>query len=397
LTQTQKGHASAGLIVLICFFIAALEGYDIQAFGVSVSKLAPEFGLNPSQIGHAASAAMIGLVLGAIGGGWLADRIGRKPVLLGSVAAFGVFSVVTALTHDFNHMLLARLITGLGFGGAMPNLIAVATEISPPNRRAATVTTMFCGMPAGGACVALLARFAPDLDWRTIFMIGGVLPILLLPVIFFFLPETRPEHDKGLERGMMRTLFGEGRGLSTLLLWLAFVLTLIVLYLLLNWLPTLVIDKGLTAADGAAASLSFNLTSIAGALLLGFLVDRAGFRWPLVITYALLAAVMLGLGQASGLSPVLILSGLAGFLVLGAQYSLYAVAPALYPPHVRAAGAGAAVGVGRLGSIAGPLLAGDLRQAGYSADQVLMFMAPVVVVAGVAILVLGALNRSRAD
>lgn len=393
----QEGRAGAGLIVLICFFIAALEGYDIQAFGVSAPKIAPLLGLDPGQVGWAASAAMIGLVIGAFAGGWAADRIGRRPVLVASVAAFGVFSVVTAFVQNYEVLLLARLATGLGFGGAMPNLIAVATEISAPNRRAATVTTMFCGMPAGGATVALLARFAPDLDWRTLFLIGGLLPIILAPVVHFLLPETRPQHDPAADHRVGQTLFGEGRGVGTVLLWIVFMLTLVVLYLMLNWLPSLVIAKGLTPADGSAASLSFNLTSIAGALLLGFVVDRAGFRWPLAISYLLLAGVMFALSKSSGLTPVLVLSGLAGFLVLGAQYSLYAVAPALYPPHVRAAGAGAAVGIGRLGSIAGPLVAGQLRQIGWSADQVFALMAPVVLAAAIGTIVLGALGRTRAD
>ncbi|MCR5879806.1 MFS transporter [Phenylobacterium sp. J367] len=391
------GRASAGLIVLICFFIAALEGYDIQAFGVSAPKLAPALGLNPGQVGWAASAAMIGLVIGAFVGGWFADRIGRRPVLVISVAAFGVFSIVTAYVQTYEMLLVARILTGLGFGGAMPNLIAIATEISAPNRRAATVTTMFCGMPAGGATVALIARFAPELDWRTLFLIGGLLPILLVPVVHFLLPETKPAHDPKADRRMGQTLFGEGRAPGTLLLWLVFMLTLVVLYLMLNWLPSLVIAKGLTPQDGSAASLAFNLTSIAGALMLGFVVDRAGFRWPLAICYLLLAGVMLTLAQATGLAPVLILSGLAGFLVLGAQYSLYAVAPALYPPHVRAAGAGAAVGIGRLGSIAGPLIAGELRQIGWSAGQVFALMGPVLFAAAVATVALGFLSRSRDD
>jgi AAHS family 3-hydroxyphenylpropionic acid transporter len=271
---------------------------------------------------------MIGLVIGAMAGGWLADRIGRKPVLLVSVVAFGVFSIGTAMSFDYQTLLIARLATGLGFGGAMPNLIAIATEISSPSKRAATVTTMFCGMPAGGAAVALITRFAGEaLDWHTIFYIGGVLPLLLAPIVFFLLPETRPQPQAGADRGLLRALFGGGRAVATLLLWLVFVLTLVVLYLMLNWLPTLVIAKGLTAADGSAASLSFNLTSIAGALILGFIVDRAGFRWPLVLTYAALAATMFVLASATGLSPILVLAGLAGFLVLGAQYSLYAVAP----------------------------------------------------------------------
>ncbi|WP_293907373.1 MFS transporter [Phenylobacterium sp.] len=398
LDHRVAGRAGAGLIVLLCFFIAALEGYDIQAFGVAASKLIPAFGLNPGQQGWAASAAMIGLVIGAFAGGWIADRVGRKPVLVVSVAAFGVFSLGTALTHSYETLLLARLATGLGFGGAMPNLIAIATEISPVKRRAATVTTMFCGMPAGGAAVSLLARFAgPDLDWRTIFLIGGALPLILTPIVLFLLPETRPEPASGADLRTANALFGEGRAVGTLLLWAVFMLTLVVLYLMLNWLPTLVIAKGFTASDGATASLWFNLVSIVGALLLGFAVDRMGFRWPLTLTYALLAVTMYGLGQAAGLSPILLLSAAAGFLVLGAQYSLYALAPVLYPPHVRAAGAGAAVGVGRLGSIAGPLIAGELRQAGYSAGQVFGAMTPVVLAAGAAALALSFLAKARED
>lgn len=394
--ETKLG-AKAPLVILICFAIAALEGYDIQAFGVSAPKIAAMLGLNPGQVGWAASAAMIGLVIGAFAGGWTADRIGRKPVLVASVALFGVFSVITAFAPTYDLLLLARLATGLGFGGAMPNLIAVASEISSPSKRGATVTTMFCGMPAGGAAVALIARFAPHIEWQTLFIIGGLLPILLAPIVFFFLPETRPQHVPGADRRVAQTLFGEGRGLSTIALWIVFILTLIVLYLMLNWLPSLVIAKGLTPQDGSAASLSFNLTSIAGALLMGFVVDKAGFRWPLAIAYLLLAGVMFALSKSSGLTPVLVLSGLAGFLVLGAQYSLYAVAPALYPPHVRAVGAGAAVGVGRLGSIAGPLVAGELRQIGWSADQVFALMAPVLIAAALGAVVLGAVGRSRTD
>jgi AAHS family 3-hydroxyphenylpropionic acid transporter len=396
-TQASKAAGAGGLVVLICFFIAALEGYDIQAFGVSAPRLVPELGLNPGQQGWAASAAMVGLVLGAFTGGSLADRIGRKPVLLVSVIAFGLFSAATAMTHSYGSLLLARFATGLGLGGAMPNLIAIATEISAPNRRAGTVTTMFCGMPAGGAVVALMAKFAgPHLDWRTIFLVGGALPLLLAPVIFFLLPETRPEPEDGLDRSTLRALFGEGRALSTLLLWTAFMLTLVVLYLLLNWLPTLVTAKGHSPTDGASASLVFNLTSIAGSLLLGFVVDRAGFRWPLALAYAALALALYALAATNDLGLVLVISGVAGFMVLGAQYSLYAIAPSLYPAHVRAAGAGAAVGIGRLGSIAGPLLAGQLRQAGYSADQVFIVMVPVVLAAGLACFALSYFDKSRA-
>jgi AAHS family 3-hydroxyphenylpropionic acid transporter len=257
---------------------------------------------------------------------------------------------------------------------------------------------MFCGMPAGGAAVALAARLAGEgFDWRTLFLIGGVLPLAITPVVHFLLPETRVEAAKDADRRVLQTLFGQRRAAGSLLLWSGFVLTLMVTYLMLNWLPTLVIAKGLTAADGAAASFSFNLTSIAGALLLGLVIDKVGYRWPLTLAYAALAAVMYALGPAAGLAPVLVLSGAAGFLVLGAQYALYAVAPVLYPPHMRGTGAGAAVAVGRLGSIIGPLVAGELRQAGASAGQVFGVMTPVVLAAGAAVLALSFLARSYED
>ena len=398
MSDGTKGRAGAGLIVAICFFIAALEGYDIQAFGVAAPRFAPELGLDPSQMGWAGGVAMIGLIIGAFTGGWLADRIGRKPVLIISTAAFGVFSIVTAVSHDFNSLMLARLATGLGFGGAMPNLIAIATEISSPSRRAATVTTMFCGMPAGGATVSLLAKFGGEaVDWRTLFAIGGALPLLIVPIVFFLLPETKPKHEPEADRGLLKALFGEGRAAATLLLWLIFILTLIVLYLFLNWLPTLVVAKGMTPADGSSASLVFNLASIPGALLVGLIVDRVGFRWPLAAVFAGLAAALYGLGVTSGLGGVLFLSGAAGFLVIGANYALYALSPVFYAPQVRAAGSGTAVAVGRIGSVIGPLLAGQLRAANYSADQVIMALIPGVILAAVLVVVLMSVGKPYAE
>jgi AAHS family 3-hydroxyphenylpropionic acid transporter len=391
---TAEGHKRAGSIVLICLLVAAIEGYDIQSFGIVAPMLAKELHLGPAQMGWAASAAMAGLMAGAFFGGWIADRVGRKPVLIASVIAFGLFSLLTATAKGYEPLLLARFATGIGFGGAMPNLIAIATEISPPGRRAATVTTMFCGLPAGGSVVALFARaMGPSLPWREVFLIGGALPLLLAPVIFFLLPETRPQPALGADRRVLNALFGGGRAVGTLLLWVAFMLTLAVTYLMLNWLPTLVIAKGLGPAVGSEASLVFNLTSIVGALLLAVVVDKVGFRWPLTGAFVALAVAMFALAAAMGVTPVLVMSGVVGFMVLGAQYILYAIAPTLYPPQVRAAGAGSAIAAGRLGSIAGPLVAGQLREAGYSAGQVFEVMIPVVLAAGAAALALSYLSR----
>lgn len=395
--MTSEGGPTvkAGVVVFVCFLIAAVEGYDIQAFGVAAPRMVPALGLDPGQQGWAASAAMIGLVIGAFVGGWLADRVGRKPVLIGSVALFGLFSLATAMAQTYDALLWTRLATGLGFGGAMPNLIAVAVEISRPERRAATVSAMFCGMPAGGATAALIARLAGEgLEWRAIFVAGGIVPLALVPVILWLLPETRPAAEPQTDRNLPRVLFAEGRAAPTLLIWGAFMLTLVVLYLALNWLPTLVVAKGLPPSEGFAAAMAFNVAGVVGAFALGATTDRLGWRWPLAVAYAALAAAMAGLATATGVGGVLALSAAAGFLVMGAQFALYAVAPMLYPAQVRAAGAGAAVAVGRLGSIAGPLIAGELRNAGAGPDTVFVSMAPVALVAGLFVMALGAARRS---
>lgn len=391
MTGSSTRTANPGLIVAICFGIAALEGYDIQAFGVAAPHMAPDLGLGPAQLGWAGSAAMIGLVIGALFGGWAADRYGRRPVLLGSVALFGVFSLATAAAISFETLTLARLATGLGFGGAMPNLIAIATEISPPRRRALTTTSMFCGLPVGGALVALAAQVGESggVDWRMLFMIGGALPLLLVPVVYFLLPETRPDHaDAGPPTQLLTGLFADGRAVATILIWTVFALDLLVTYLLLNWLPLLVVAKGFTAAQGAAAAFALNMMAVVGALALGWAADRIGYRWLLMAVFAGLAVALYGLAAADGMPMILAASAAAGFTVIGGLYVLYALTPIYYPPLFRAAGAGASVAAGRLGSIAGPLIAGQLRAVGYGPGEVLSALAPAAVVTMAAVFVL---------
>ena len=396
--ETKNPVRHAGLVIGICFLIAAIEGYDIQAFGVAAPGLAPDLRLGPADLGWAGSAAMIGLVIGAFVGGWVADRVGRKPVLLLSVGLFGLFSLATAMSPNYEVLLLARLATGLGFGGAMPNLIAIASEIARADRKAATVTAMFCGMPAGGAAVALAARLAGEgLDWRMLFVAGGIVPLLLLPLIARWLPETRPARDPAEDHRLGPALFAEGRAAPTLLLWTVFMLTLVVLYLALNWLPTLVIAKGHSPADGFAAAMAFNVAGVVGSLVFGALSDRVGWRWPLSIAYLALAGVMVGMAFLQTTTAILALSFAAGFLVMGAQFSLYAVTPSLYPPRSRGAGTGMAVAVGRLGSIAGPLIAGTLRNAGAGPGEVFGSMAPVALAAGAGLIALALLARPQPE
>lgn len=384
---TAQDTSRRGVTMLLCFFIALLEGFDIQAIGVAAPYLIPQLGLSPGQAGVVFGAGMAGLVCGAVAGGWLADRMGRKGLLMVCVAVFGLFTLATVVASGPVSLGIYRFIAGAGMGAAMPSLVAVALEIAPAERRTRTITLMFSGMPAGGALAALFAgSLLEQYGWHSIFIVGGVLPLLLLPLMMKLMPDSRtPPAATGTDRpGAAQALFGGGRLLVTLLAWFTFGLTLLVLYLLLNWLPSLVSAKGLGGSGGAAAAFAFNAGSIAGAWGIGFLVDRWGPRIPIIAAYPCLALAMFGLAGAESLLPVLILAGLAGFFLLGAQYSLYGVIPLYYPVPVRGLATGASIAVGRLGSIAGPLVAGHLLGQGWGPAGVAMSMVPVVLAAGLA-------------
>src|SRR5262245_38599351 len=244
---TATRAPNVNVSVALCLLCAVLEGFDIQAMGVAAPRLAPEFGIGPAQMGWVLSISNFGLVLGAAFGGWLADRVGRKPVFIGAVATFGVFTLGVALASSFNMLFVLRFLAGLGFGGAMPNMMAMATELSAPSKRAQTAAAMFCGMPIGGGFSALLTQvLPPEMDWRVLFVVGGVLPTLLVPALWLFMVETLPpgQHRVAQRHSTWHILFGDGRAQPSLLLWSAFLPTVLILYLILNWLPTLVVAKG---------------------------------------------------------------------------------------------------------------------------------------------------------
>jgi AAHS family 3-hydroxyphenylpropionic acid transporter len=389
ITRTESiAKPQMALTVALCFFVAVLEGFDIQAIGIAAPRFAPQFGLNPEQVGSIFAVSNFGLVLGSAFGGWLADRTGRKPILVAAVAIFGVFTLLTTLSAAFQALVLVRFCAGLGFGAALPNMMAIAAEISVPDKRASTAAAMFCGLPLGGGTCALVTQLLPhDFDWRTLFLMGGILPVLLVPALYLRMPETLVP---GAVSHAPRTkvwgaLFGEGRALSTLLLWLAFLPTLLILYLILNWLPTLVTANGLDRVVAPQASIAFNFASVPGALLCARLADRIGARWPLTLAYVGLIASLVALSVSKGLAAILILSGAVGFFLLGANYALYGIAATYYPQSMRGTGSGAAVAVGRTGSIIGPLLAGVLLSGGMSAMGVVQTMVPFAAVAAIAV------------
>ena len=211
------GASNVNVTVALCLLCAVLEGFDIQAMGVAAPRLVPEFGLSPGQMGWVFSISNIGLVIGAAFGGWLADRVGRKPVFIAAVATFGVFTLGVALAGNFTMLFVLRFLAGLGFGGAMPNMMAMATELSAPGKRAQTAAIMFCGMPIGGGFSAVLTQvLPPDMDWRALFVVGGVLAdaARACAVVVHGGDVASGEHKVTKRHSTWHILFGEGRARS---------------------------------------------------------------------------------------------------------------------------------------------------------------------------------------
>lgn len=396
--QEPPTGARRGIIILLCFLVAMLEGFDLQVIGVAAPQLTRELGMTPQEIGWAFGASLIGLAIGALTGGRLADKVGRKPVLVGSVIAFGAATLASAWSWDFHSLFVLRLLTGLGLGGTFPNVIAIASEVTARARVTVTVASISSGLAVGGIIVSLMARLAPGgMDWRGLFIVGGALPLLVAPALWHYMAETKRTARQGPADRIPigQALFGHRQAGATLMLWLVFALTLLQLSLLLNWLPTLIIAKGFPPAQAFTTSLVLNIGSIFGSIIAGVLCDRYGARGPMAVGYFLMALVMYLLSLASDMPMLLVVAFLAGFLVLGAQFALYGLAPKVYPDQTRGTGVGAAVAAGRVGAISGPLIAGQMIGAGATGDQVVLLMVPLALLAGVALLALAHLAGDR--
>ncbi len=377
----------------LCFAIALLEGLDLQSVGVAAPRMAREFGLSVSQMGIAFSAGTFGLLPGAMLGGRLADRIGRKRVLIASVALFGLLSIATAQSSSFAMLVVVRVLTGIGLGGAMPNLIALSSEAVPPRSRSSAVAAMYCGIPFGGVIASLIGvLLAGDAEWRHIFYVGGAGPLLLVPVLAVLLPESRAYLDvagtRAARASVAHTLFGGGRASATLALWVSYFCTLIVLYFLLNWLPSLMAARGLDRAHVGLVQVAFNVGGGLGALGIGAALDRTRASRVVGGMYAGIVLSLAALAAAPGFASLAAAAFAAGMFVIGGQSVLYALAAIYYPTAMRGTGVGAAVAVGRLGSVVGPLAAATLLAAGRSAPIVIGASIPVTLVAAVAALLL---------
>jgi len=398
----ERAQPTAGLVLTlgICFIASMCEGMDVQAAGVAAAGISHALKPTPGQLGLFFTAANAGLLVGAMVGGRLADRIGRKPVLTASLLAFGVCSLLTAGAWDMPTLTLARLATGLGLGGAMPNMIALAADVTGERGRNATVGLTYIGMPVGGTVASLLALNLPAGAWRQLFVIGGVAPLvvgLLMAVAMNERTGANAAAPARRETGAVAEVFTEGRLARTLALWLGFFAAALTLHLILNWLPLLLQGRGLAKSDAAAAQVVFNIVGAGAALVAGMGLDG---RWrPMSVVVAVAAAplALLALSQVPATAGAMVAAaGLLGAGIIALHVILYGAAGDTYPARIRGTGMGGVVAASRIGALSGPALAAVLLSSGRSPTEVLASVLPVIVTAGACVAWLGWPRRQGA-
>lgn len=378
----------------ICTAIATIEGFDAQIMGYVAPAITRDWGVSPARFTIVFTAGVVGMIIGALLVGPIADRRGRKSVLLMGISTVGVFTALGAFAPSITAMAGIRVLAGIGVGATTPTIVALVSEYAPAHRRATFTMVVISGMSVGGFVGGLgVAWILPALGWQAVMLIGGAIPLLIVLLCARGLPEslaflvatgrdsqarnllvridpsldsTRPmmlqesSHHSG--RAPMRELFNSSLRYSTLLLWLSFLSMMTVTYFVTSWIPTLFVTAGMSAQDASFAMAVTMLGSLFGGITMGVLVDRTRLRFGILSLGLIVAAAAIGMlvMTAGSTGPMLISLFLVGFGALGCQIGIFAAAADAYPTAVRSTGVSWASGVGRFGSLLGPALGGIL-------------------------------------
>jgi AAHS family 4-hydroxybenzoate transporter-like MFS transporter len=398
------------LIAFLCFIIIAIDGFDTAIIGFIAPSLRGEWHLSPQQLAPLLSAGLVGLAFGSFLAGPLGDRIGRKTILVVSVLFFGIWSLASAYTDSLLTLTIFRFLTGLGLGGAMPNAITLTSEYAPQRSKSTVVTIMFCGFTLGsGLGGVLAAHMIPEYGWRSVLLFGGYVPMACAVVFYFLLPESVrflvlrrpgdkqietilrrvapdarlsgasffiPEPPAAVRRSPVAQLFASPLAFGTIALWSTFFMSLLIVYLLTNWLPTLFKDAGFPIAKAALVSAMYQVGGTVGAIVIGRLMDR--FNPYRVLGFSYLCAIafiaLIGFRYSNLLLLNLGVAGV-GFCISGSQIGANALAAAFYPTSNRVTGVSWALGIGRCGAILGSLMGGALLGAGLGFSAIILLLA----------------------
>jgi MFS transporter, AAHS family, 3-hydroxyphenylpropionic acid transporter len=383
--HTPKSRTDAPLALFLCFAAAILEGFDILVMPVAAPQLSQEYRLLPNQLGSIFAVSSVGLLVGNILGGRLGDRFDRRLVLTGAIAVFGFFTLATIFSDGYTELLTVRGTAGLGFGFALPNLIAIGARLSTTRRRFSTNAAIFWGMPLGGVIVSGIMSAFSGGNWRNVFIIGGVLPLLIAPFYLFALPKNHEPPGERVRKNLIAILFLEGRLRPTMLVWGTFITAYVAIYIVSTWMPTITLQRGMGARVASQTLLAYNLLGMVGIFVIGRIADRFGYRGPATAAFLISSASLAVLSYTKNSILLLCAAAVVGGSLSGGLILLYAVAAAQYPPYAKGAGTGAALATGRAGSIMAPLIAGFLLQAGVPSVDVMLL--PVAAALSAALMV----------
>ncbi|MGZ8225419.1 MAG: aromatic acid/H+ symport family MFS transporter [Methylococcaceae bacterium] len=421
------------LIFILCFLIVAVDGFDTAAIGYIAPSLAQQWSIARTDLGPVLSAALFGLAAGAIFAGPLADRLGRKTILVLSVSFFGGWCLATAFAANLESMVILRFLTGLGLGAAMPNAITLMSEFAPQRRRALIVNTMFCGFPLGASLGGFASSWLiPHYGWQSVLLTGGVTPLLLSAVLLIALPEsvrylvaankpaakirsilsrisrqslehitsfTMQEQVMSQAPSAIRVVLSKSYLWGSLMLWLTYFMGLLIFYFLVSWLPTLLKDINMPTQQAALLTALFPLGGGIGTILSGWLMDNFNPHKILAAGYALTAVLLFAVGQGTG-NPLLfgVLVFMAGATMTGAQSSMASLAAGFYPTPARATGVAWMLGVGRFGGITGAFAGAFLASYALTLTQTFSLLTVPALIATAALLIKHciAVNTDRA-
>ncbi len=406
-------------VMLFSTLVIVLDGFDVQVIAFTAPEIGADLGIAKHKFGTLFSAGLIGMAVGALLVGPVGDRWGRKVAIIGSMLAFGTFTLATAWASSYDQLLLLRLATGLGLGGALPNATALMSEYANLTWRNLAISIIFLGIPIGGVVGSLVAgRMMPIWGWQSVYVVGGVLPLLAAVVLMWAMPESirflasRGERNAQIARifnridpagnyqgqqsfeveqpvvdaGPVRQLFAPGYGRDTLLLWAAFFTNLIVVYFLISWTPTIFSALSDEPGQAVKGALVLNLGGATGPLLLAWLISRYGSKRMLPLVFLLGMVTIMGIGQViDDVNLVTIGIFFAGFFTFGAQIGMNSLAASIYPTASRATGVGWALGIGRWGSILGPVVGGMLLAIELPVAAYFTFFGSILLLAALAI------------
>jgi len=394
------------LVLIGCLVL--MDGFDVQAVGFVAPALVRAWRLQPAELGPVFSAGLFGMLLGSTTLSLVADRVGRRPVLIGSTLFFTVCVSSTAAAGTVPQLIILRCLTGFGIGGVMANAVTLASEYCPAARRASLLLLISCGFTAGAMLGGVISGvLIPRTGWASVFIVGGLLPIVIVPWLFRELPESLPFLAAVSDRGRLRywlarlnphsaalpefaacppkgprikvsvlELFRSGRGRHSVLLWCISFANLLNLFFLSSWLPLLAGRMGYSDSQSVMIGVCLQLGGLLGALTLGPLIDRFGFYRVLGPAFALGAVTIAAIGWPGlALAVLFAMVLIAGACIVGGQPGINTLAACLYPVQFRATGVGWCLGIGRAGSIAGPVLAAQLLARNATVDTLFLIAA----------------------